>query len=95
MKDLLEVFGTKQKNSRPRHPKTNGQIERFNGTLKRKLREHLKKEPNAPWAHLVPIVVAEYNNTYHSTIGCKPVEVFRPCNGNNNARGIVSVPFVN
>jgi len=34
MKDLLEVFGTKQKNSRPQHPKTNGQIERFNGTLK-------------------------------------------------------------
>jgi transposase InsO family protein len=80
----LGLFNTKQKNSHPRHPKTNGQIERFNGTLKRKLRENIKKVPNAPWEHLVPIVVAEYNNTYHSTIGRKPVEVFRPYNGNGD-----------
>jgi transposase InsO family protein len=32
MKDLLALFGTKQKNSRPYHPATNGQIEKFNGT---------------------------------------------------------------
>lgn len=89
MKDLLGLFDTKQKNSRPRHPKTNGQIERFNGTLKSKLREHLKKEPNAPWAHLVPIVVAEYNNTRHSTIGRKPVEVFRNYNCHSETEGSI------
>jgi len=95
MKDLLGLFKTKQKNSRPRHPKTNGQIERFNGTFKRKLREHIKKVPKAPWAHLVPIVVAEYNNTYHSTIGRKPVEIFRPYNGNGDTGGIESVLILN
>lgn len=98
MKDLLALFGTKQKNSRPYHPATNGQIEKFNGTLKRRLREHLNKGPNLPWAHKVPIVVAEYNDTYHSTIGRKPVEVFRPWHVSSESVGKISMmqrPFVN
>jgi transposase InsO family protein len=90
MKELLKLFNIKHKNSRPRHPQTNGQIERFNGTFKRNLREHLENKPNLPWSHLVPIVVAEYNNHKHDTTGRKPVEIFRAFNPSNTSGGKIS-----
>lgn len=73
VKDLLELFNVRVRNSRVKHPETNGQIERFNGTLKRNLRE---LAGNGPWYHHLQTAVQCYNESMHSTIKCRPIDLW-------------------
>ncbi len=74
---LRELLGAKQIKSAPRHPQTNGQIERFNQTLKRRLKVLTNSKATAPWAHLLPAAVRAYNSHIHSAHHRRPVDVFR------------------
>lgn len=50
-------------------------VERFNRTLKGKMWRLFSERGSYKWWDILPELVASYNNTYHRTIGMKPVEV--------------------
>eukprot|EP00029_Vermamoeba_vermiformis_P006306 TRINITY_DN2436_c0_g1_i1.p1 TRINITY_DN2436_c0_g1~~TRINITY_DN2436_c0_g1_i1.p1 ORF type:complete len:525 (-),score=51.25 TRINITY_DN2436_c0_g1_i1:65-1639(-) len=77
LEELRKLLGAKQIKSAPRHPQTNGQIERFNQTLKRRLKKLTKSKATAPWVHLLPAAVRAYNEHIHSAHHRRPVDVFR------------------
>ena len=82
MEKLQELLGTRQIKSAPRHPQTNGQIKRFNQTLKKRLKNLTGVKARAPWAHLLPVAVCAYNKHIHSAHHRRPMDVFRalvPC----------------
>lgn len=51
--------------------------ERFNRTLKNKMWRYFSEQGNYKWLDKLPELLNDYNRTYHSTIGMKPVEVNR------------------
>ena len=52
------------------HPQTQGQVERFNRTLKRKLATYRSKSASKKeWSQFLEDVVFDYNNTTHSSTG--------------------------
>ena len=77
MEKLRELLGTRQIKSAPRHPQTNGQIERFNQTLKKRIKKLTGSKARAPWAHLLPVAVCLYNKTVHSAHHRRPMDVYR------------------
>lgn len=50
-------------------------VERLNRTLKNKMWKQFSVQGTYKWLDLLPKIVAEYNNTKHSTIGMKPIDV--------------------
>ena len=50
-------------------------VERFNRTLKEKMWKQFSIQGNYKWIDILPKLVDNYNNTYHTTIKMKPVEV--------------------
>lgn len=50
-------------------------IERFNRTLKTKMWRAFSEQGSYRWLELLPELVKSYNNSFHRTIGMKPVEV--------------------
>jgi transposase InsO family protein len=58
----------------PRHPQSQGVVERVNGTLKKKLDAHMNSHKGA-WSSYLDVVTKHYNTTYHSTIGMTPYKV--------------------
>jgi transposase InsO family protein len=72
---LLARNNVKQVLSRPYNPQANGQIERFNGTLKRKLFRHMTQYDTRKWLDVLPMVVANYNSSRHSTTKAKPADL--------------------
>jgi transposase InsO family protein len=75
MKALLRRLGIKQVFSRPYNPQANGQVERFNGTLKRMLFRHMSQFGTSKWNDALPLLVANYNATVHSTTRAKPLDL--------------------
>ncbi|KAG0421021.1 Transposon Tf2-6 polyprotein, partial [Dictyocoela muelleri] len=61
---------------RPRYPESQGQIERFNGTLKRRLSKCLYGKEKK-WINVLRDVVHQYNNSIHSATSCTPFSAFR------------------
>ena len=61
-------------------PGSQGVIERFNGTLKEMIRKQWIATGNKEWATLLPNFVESYNNTYHTTIKARPIDVFENTN---------------
>lgn len=58
-------------------------IERFNRTLKNNMWKKFSELGSFRWLDILPKLIKTYNNSVHSTIGMKPVEVNR-----NNERNI-------
>jgi transposase InsO family protein len=58
----------------PRHPQSQDQVERVNGTIKRKLRTFLHDNPGQ-WSNYLQTVTKQYNCTVHSTINMTPWKV--------------------
>ena len=50
-------------------------VERFNRTLKERMWIKFTENNSNTYIHLLPKLIEEYNNTPHSSIGCKPSEV--------------------
>lgn len=50
-------------------------IERFNGTLNRKMKVQFELRKNFRWIDILQELISTYNNTTHRTIGMKPAEV--------------------
>ncbi|KAG0438085.1 Pol polyprotein [Dictyocoela muelleri] len=64
---------------RPRHPQSQGQIERFNRTFKERLRMSLGNG-NVEWIKIYKDVLFQYNNTIHRATKHKPFNLFRGIN---------------
>lgn len=60
----------------PYSPQVNGQIERFNGTIKRMIYLHMTESGTREYVNELPQMVEEYNDTVHSTHGFTPEQVF-------------------
>ena len=76
--EFIKRIKADNKRSRARHPQTNGQIERLNGTFKQMLNSAIKKQLNVQWSTCVPVIMSKYNKKLHSSIGRAPFEAFRP-----------------
>ncbi|OIR55719.1 MAG: uncharacterized protein A8A55_3535, partial [Amphiamblys sp. WSBS2006] len=70
-------YGTRQIHGRARHPQSQGQIERANQTLKRKLRAAVTITA-APerWIDCLHGAVAGYNRCVHKTTRAQPIRLF-------------------
>lgn len=71
-KKYLKSQDIKQVFSLPGKPQSNGQIERFNGVLKRLLRMTIKSSGNKKWSSYLNELVNNYNLTEHETTGETP-----------------------
>ena len=55
-------------------------VERFNRTIKEKLEKYKQASNTKTWFKVLPRIIEEYNNTWHSTIKMKPNEAKKPEN---------------
>lgn len=65
--NMLNKYDIKSVLSLPGKPQSNGNIERFNKTIKRALLMGLKINNNKDWVTILPIIINNYNNTIHDT----------------------------
>lgn len=72
MVELAALWGCDFINSSPRHPQTNGTVERSNGVLKEKIRLWKRQNPDDDWARVLPIIVHQLNIIEHATLGISP-----------------------
>lgn len=74
---LLKRYGIPIINGRPRHPETQGLVEKANGTFKRKLRAWKNDNPEkaSQWASALPEICLAINNQRHSTTNYTPYEI--------------------
>jgi hypothetical protein len=72
--NFCAMVRTKHKFSSPYHPQTNGQVERFNGTLVKALKKLSMSFPRN-WDDHIPAVMFAYRTRCHSTIGVSPFEL--------------------
>lgn len=73
------------KRGRPRHPQNQGQVERANQTLVRKIAKFLSDKPVKRWIDILPDIVAKYNKTWNRAINKTPMEAFRGRTGFNSS----------
>ncbi|KAG0429948.1 Pro-Pol polyprotein [Dictyocoela muelleri] len=73
---ILEKFNIASVRGMPYHPQSQGQIERFNRTIKERLRKVLD-DGRFDWISHIDNVVFHYNNTKHTATGCKPFVLFK------------------
>lgn len=66
--DLLIVHG------KPRHPQSQGSVERANADVKDMLTSWCRDNETAKWSLGLHMVQLQKNNSYHRTLGCKPLE---------------------
>ena len=71
---LLEKRGIIRATSRSYNPQANGQIERFNGTLKRMIQAHMMKKETRTYVPQLADMVATYNELYHTGIRQRPID---------------------
>ena len=72
---MLEEKQIKQVFSLPSKPQSNGQIERFNGIIKKMIRMHLLTKGSYDWVSILPTLVDNYNNTKHKTTRMAPNDI--------------------
>ena len=68
----IVAMGGKIVHGRPRHPQSQGQVERLNGTLKRKIKSLMAHSTDGNWSTYLKAATTNYNNTQHSTIKMAP-----------------------
>ncbi|QLH26507.1 transposase family protein [Streptomyces sp. Rer75] len=91
--DAVAATGTKRKRTRPYTPRTNGKVERYNGTLAREwayVRDYTSE-------HERRVALADFLNYYnherpHSSLGGKPPISRTPASGYRVTRGHLPQP---
>ncbi|CAF1599792.1 unnamed protein product [Didymodactylos carnosus] len=73
--EVLNNLGCVHNLSTPYHPQTNGQVERFNATLKQQLAK-FQNEDKDNWDDKLPAVIYAYNTALHRSTKFTPYEVF-------------------
>jgi len=73
---LLRKYSVKHVRSLPYKSQSQGAIEAFNKTFKRRIYHWLSIYNTKTWIDIVPKVLEGYNNTKHSTTGYTPYQVF-------------------
>jgi len=86
---LALTWGFENRSSQPYKPQSNGQIERFNGTLKSSITMNFHEKLTSSWIDVLDEIVFNYNNTIHSTTGFKPFEIHRNFSPNVNLNKVV------
>ncbi len=74
---LLARHKIKQVLSLANRPESNGQVERFNGTIKRLIKMDRSATDNPDWISALPQLVANYNNTKHRVIQTTPTKPWK------------------
>lgn len=59
-------------NGRPRHPQSQGSVERSNSTLKDSLVAWMRDNKTSKWSHGLLFTQWAMNTTYHEAIKCEP-----------------------
>lgn len=73
--EVLDENNIKHIFSLPYKPQSNGNIERFNGTLKRQIKMYLKSENTYNWIDILPNMEENYNNSVNNTTKKKPNDI--------------------
>ena len=74
---LCEKFDIKFFHGRPRHPQSQGQVERLNQTIKNSLSKTIRSEQLFPkWVESVNEIVFYYNSVKHGTTKYTPFDIF-------------------
>lgn len=73
-KNLLQSKSIKQVLSSPHLPQSNGQVERFNGILKRLININKTENDDPDWIAALPQLLNNYNQTYQRVIKQTPQE---------------------
>lgn len=73
---VLGRFNVTSTHGRPYHPQSQGQIERFNRTIKSRIRKCFEFN-QFDWCNHIDRVVYWYNNTTHRSTGMKPFVLFK------------------
>jgi len=68
MKELFEDLHIKHITSLPYKPSSNGQVEQFNRTIKGMIMQYMAASNLRRYLDVLPKIVENYNNTYHTTI---------------------------
>jgi hypothetical protein len=71
MEEVNKLLGVKKINTSTYHPQTDGEVERFNRTLKEQLRAACGAD-QTDWDSHLPYIVSAYNATPHATTGDTP-----------------------
>ncbi|KAI5152500.1 hypothetical protein ENBRE01_2876, partial [Enteropsectra breve] len=74
---LCAQWGIMHVRGRPRHPQNQGQVERVNQTLVRKIAKALEGIGNWKWIDILPDIVFSYNMRWHRAINQYPFMAFR------------------
>jgi len=72
MKELLDNLHIKHITSLPYKPSSNGQMEQFNRTIKGMIMQYMAASNLRRYLDVLPKIVENYNNTYHTTIKSTP-----------------------
>jgi len=74
MRELLDNLHIKHITSLPYKPSSNGQVEQFNRTIKGMIQQYMAASNSCRYLDVLPKIVENYNNTYHTTIKSTPAE---------------------
>ena len=69
--DMMRHLGVKRLTSAPYYPRSNGMVERLNGTLQDMIKSAVR-ETNKGWVDILPFVTATYRAARHETTGYTP-----------------------
>jgi hypothetical protein len=72
---LLRQHGIRIINGRPRHPQSQGLVEKANGTFKDKLRKWSLSSGSVSWTRAIPEICMSMNKQRHSTTKVSPYEI--------------------
>lgn len=75
MKHMLNKYHVKQVFSLPSKPQSNGNIERFNRTLKGLIRKALRISQSDDWPKLLPILINNYNSSVNDVTKLAPNDI--------------------
>lgn len=74
---LFRQYCIEFRRGRPRHPQNQGQIERANQTLVRRLAKATAESSLKCWINILSKITFEYNMTWHRGINKTPMSAFR------------------